>query len=102
MKPYSVSGRDKSRVLFFIGLMASLIIATSANAAATYLKAYTKAGYETSSSVFTLKVDNTPVDVVKYFNRYSYAHLAYEGAATFAVTLKSGSTITSFDISPHS
>ena len=40
--------------------------------------------------------------MVHYFNEYSYAHLAYEGTVTFTVTLKSGATITSFDISPHS
>lgn len=83
-------------------LMASAIGSTNALAAASYLLAYPKAGYETSSSVFTLKADNTSVDVVHYFNEYSYAHLAYEGTVTFTVTLKSGATITSFDISPHS
>lgn len=41
-------------------LMTSAIGATSAHATATYLLAYPKAGYETSSSVYTLKADNTP------------------------------------------
>ena len=74
----------------------------SGDAGAPYLKAYSKAPYETSSSVFTLKVNGTSVDVVRYYNLYSYAHLAYEGPATFTVSLKSGTAITSFDISPHS
>ncbi len=77
-------------------------IGTATHAAASYLLAYPKASYETSSSVFTLKADNTSVDVVRYYNKYSCAHLAYEGTVTFTVSLKSGATITSFDISPHS
>jgi polygalacturonase len=89
-------------VAFLLMIVMAGIGAAAANASALYLKAYAKASYETTSSVYTLKVDNTSVDVVKYFNKYSYAHLAYEGTATFAVTLKSGVTITSFDISPHS
>ncbi len=92
----------KHCTLALLLLMTSVIGATSAHAAASYLLAYPKAGYETSSSVFTLKADNTSVDVVHYYNKYSYAHLAYQGTATFTVTLKSGAAITSFDISPHS
>jgi polygalacturonase len=80
--------------------------ATSADAGGNpggpYFKAYSKAPYETASSVYTLKVNGTSVDVVRYYNLYSYAHLAFEGTATFTVTLKSGATITSFGISPHS
>ncbi len=70
---------------------------------AAYLEPYAKAPYEETCDVFTLTVDGKPVDVVKYFDsRYSYAHLAYEGTATFQVTLQSGEAITDYDISPHS
>ena len=66
------------------------------------LSAYAKAPYETTSGIFTLKANATPVDVVEYYKLYSYAHLAYEGTATFTVSLNSGASISSFDISPHS
>ncbi len=92
----------KGRALALLILTANATGAATADAAASYLLPYPKTSYEISSSVYTLKVDNASVDVVKYYNRYSYAHLAYEGTATFTVSLKSGATITSFDISPHS
>ena len=92
----------KSFGLALIVVIASAIGVATAHAAASYLLAYPKAGYETSSSVFTLKADTTSVDVVRYYSKFSYAHLAYQGTTTFTVSLISGATITSFDISPHS
>jgi polygalacturonase len=74
----------------------------SGNPGGAYFNAYSKAPYETASSAFTLRVNGASVDVVRYYNLYSYAHLAYEGTASFTVSLKSGAPITSFDISPHS
>ncbi len=94
--------RKSKGLVFLLMIVTASMGVTTARAAALYLKAYAKASYETTSGAYTLKVDNTSVDVVKYYNKYSYAHLAYEGTATFAVTLKSGATISSFDISPHS
>lgn len=74
--------------------------ASASNAA---LNAYAKADYEEFSDTFTLKADDTEVDVVQYFdNRYSYAHLAFDDTVTFEVTVKSGEDIKDFDISPHS
>lgn len=93
--------KPKRYALILAVLLASAI-GTTVHAAASYLLAYPKAGYEISSGIFTLKADNTLIDVVHYYNKYSYAHLAYEGTATFTVSLKSGAAITSFDISPHS
>ncbi len=102
MTPRMILKKLKRYALALLVLLAGAIGATTTDAAASYLLPYAKAAYETSSSVYTLKADNTAVDVVRYFNKYSYAHLAYEGTATFTVSLKSGAAITSFDISPHS
>lgn len=77
-------------------------VSLEAEAAASYFNAYDKAAYETTSKDFSLKVDGKSVDVVEYYDgTYSYAHLAYEGTATFEVTAKNGS-ISSYELSPHS
>lgn len=77
-------------------------VSLEAKAAASYFNAYDKAAYETTSKDFSLKVDGKSVDVVEYYDgTYSYAHLAYEGTATFEVTAKNGS-ISSYELSPHS
>ncbi len=82
---------------------ASVFAGNSLNVeAASYFNAYDKAAYETTSKDFSLKVDGKSVDVVEYYNGvYSYAHLAYEGTATFEITAKNGS-ISSYELSPHS
>ena len=77
----------KSFGLALIVVIASAIGVATAHAAASYLLAYPKAGYETSSSVFTLKADTTSVDVVRYYSKFSYAHLAYQGTTTFTVSI---------------
>lgn len=75
----------------------------SALAADAQIKAYAKAPYEETCPLFSLTADGTPVDVVQYFDgRYSYAHLAFSGTASFEISLLSGQAITGFDISPHS
>src|SRR4051812_27509985 len=95
--------RNSFSLLTFLLVLASMAFyASNARAAATYFKAYAKAPYETSSTVYTLQVDGHSVDVAKYFKKYSYAHLAYEGTATFVVSLKSGDTIVGYNVSPHS
>lgn len=73
----------------------------------TWIEVYDKASYEMTSPNFTMKVGGTPVDVVQYFYKenvrvgYSYAHLAYEGTATFEITCLQGN-IEAVDASPHS
>ena len=73
--------------------------------AASYFNAYDKAPYEKTSGDFSLKVDGKSVDVVSYFENsskpYSYAHLAYEGTATFEIK-SLGGNISSYNLSPHS
>lgn len=70
--------------------------------AASYFNAYDKASYEKTSTDFSLKVDGKSVDVVDYYEgTYSYAHIAYEGTASFEVTAKNGN-ISSYELSPHS
>ncbi len=73
--------------------------------AASYFNAYDKASYEKTSDDFSLKVDGKSVDVVTYFEgrggEFSYAHLAYEGTASFEIKSKGGN-ISSYDLSPHS
>lgn len=74
---------------------------------ADYLHAFPIESYAVVSDRFELTVDGEPVEVASYFNysgknyRYSYAHLAYEGTATFTVKAKGGD-ITEYNISPHS
>ena len=74
----------------------------------TWIEAYEKASFEKISENFELKVGGISVDVVQYYEKasanhygYSYAHLAYEGTATFEITSKKGN-IESVDASPHS
>ncbi len=73
--------------------------------AASYFNAYDKAAYETTSDDFSLKVDGKSVDVVTYFEgrggEFAYAHLAYEGTASFEIK-SLGGTISSYNLSPHS
>ncbi len=73
--------------------------------AATNFNAYDKASYETTSDDFSLKVDGKTVDVVTYFEgrggEFAYAHLAYEGTASFEVK-SLGGDISSYNVSPHS
>ena len=73
-----------------------------AQAAASYMLAYPAAPYDTASATYTLKADRTAIPVSSYYEgRYSFGHLAFEGRTTFVVTIRSGSAITAFDISPH-
>lgn len=82
-----------------IGLCGPLAVKADA---ATYFHAYKKYDYETTSDRFSLSVDGNPVDVVTYYQgRYDYAHLAYEGTASFTVKCLKGD-IDSYNVSPHS
>ncbi len=85
-------------LIFVIGIMG----ASQAQAAATYLLPYPIAPYHGVAGTYSLKVDGTTIPVEGlYSGRYNYAHLAFEGTATFQLTLNSGSNITSYNISPH-
>jgi polygalacturonase len=64
--------------------------------------AYPAAPYDGASGTYTLKADSTTIPVTAYYGgRYSFGHLAFEGTTKFALTVKSGATITSYNISPH-
>ncbi len=90
-------------LLYAAVLFASICVVPNADAAASYLLPYPKAPYDGATGTYTLKADGTPVDVTAYYGgRYSFAHVAFEGTTTFAVSTRNGAAITSFNISPHS
>jgi polygalacturonase len=83
-------------------LLVSVFGIAQAHAAATYMLAYPSAPYHGASGTYTLKADSTTIPVEGLYNgRYSYGHLAFQGTTTFALTVKSGAAITSYNISPH-
>ena len=84
-------------------LMTCLGVRIEANAAtATYFKAYKKANFEPTSKHYELKVNGQNVDVVSYYyDRFDYAHIAFEGTTTFEIKAKHGD-IQFYNVSPHS
>jgi hypothetical protein len=84
--------------LFFSAAVALFIHPTDVSAATVVT--YPKAGYTTTSSLFSLAVDSTSVEVTDYKD-YHYAHVSFSGTGVFKVTSKT-QAITTFDISPHS
>lgn len=76
------------------------LIVYPADADAATVVTYPKAGYTATSSLFSLAVDSTAVEVTDYKD-YHYAHISFSGTGTFKVTSKT-QAISTFDISPHS
>jgi polygalacturonase len=99
----SFAPRSITRSVTYLLLLAvSVFGIAQAHAAATYMLAYPSAPYHSASGTYTLKADSTTIPVEGLYNgRYSYGHLAFQGTTTFALTVKSGAAITSYNISPH-
>jgi polygalacturonase len=97
---FTTTIHGSAKLLFLLLLFAST--AVRANATASYMLAYPAAPYDSPSGTFTLKADTTTIPVTSfYYGRYSFGHLAYQGTTTFVLTVRSGATITGFNISPH-
>ena len=86
----------------FIATAIGVFGAGYAQAAATYLLAYPGAPYDGASGTFTLTADGTTIPVTSFYGgRYSFGHLAFEGATTFVLSTRNGAAITGYEISPH-
>lgn len=91
-------------VLILVACIAAYFGSTTEVSAATasYFKAYQKADFEETSKHYELKVNGQKVDVVSYYyDRFDYAHLAFEGTTTFEIKSKHGD-IQFYNVSPHS
>jgi polygalacturonase len=92
-----------SRLLAYLTLLVlGFFVIPQAHASATYLLAYPAAPYDTPSATYTLKADKTNIPLTSFYGgRYSFGHLAFQGTATFVLTVKCGQAITGYNISPH-
>jgi len=76
-----------------------IVLSSVVAAQASTVVTYPKADYTQTSSVFSLTVNGTLVNVEDYYD-YHYAHLSFSGKIKLQVT--ASETITSYTISPKS
>jgi hypothetical protein len=92
------------KLIYSVLLLLSIFFSGQLPAIASprYLLTYPAAPYDTPSSTFALRIGETTIPISSFYNgRYDFGHLAFEGAATFVLSLRSGAQITGYNISPH-
>lgn len=94
-----MKGRHVFNLLLCCTAILYLLVCTPVEVqGANAIQSYPMPSIYASSSVFSLKADNTTIPVVSYVSEYDYANFSFSGTVTLQITVNE--PITSYSISP--